>query len=115
VQVASEGQSDVVSVTATDPNPAFAAKLANTFADEYIALRKEVDRATIRNAQEVVKRRLHELSGANRVALEKRADDLKILASLQNGKVELAQVASVPSSPSSPHPRRNTALGALLG
>ena len=44
VDVSSEGQSDAASITATDSNPAFAAKIANTFAEEYIAIRREADR-----------------------------------------------------------------------
>src|SRR3954453_11222372 len=39
VKVASEGQSDVVSVASTDPVPKRAALIANTFAAEYVAFR----------------------------------------------------------------------------
>ncbi len=115
VDVSGEGQSDVVSVTATDPRPQFAARLANTFALEYIAIRREVDRAVIRRAQRLVRRRLDDLNKANRGELEARADDLKILAALQTGKAELVQPATVPSTPASPKPVRNGVLGAILG
>jgi len=43
VQVASAGQSDLASITATDPNPNFAARLANTFAQEFCGQRLNTD------------------------------------------------------------------------
>ena len=115
VDVESEGQSDVVAVTATDSDAEFAARLANTFAAQYIAIRRAADRSAIRRAQRLVQRRLDDVSGANRRELEARADDLKILAALQTGKAELAQPAAVPSTPSSPKPVRNGMLGAVIG
>src|SRR5436309_3037264 len=51
VGVNSEGQSDLVGVQATARRPSFASKLANTFAKEYIAFRRNADRATIRSAK----------------------------------------------------------------
>ena len=115
VDVESEGQSDVVAVAARDSQPEFAARLANTFAEQYIAIRRAADRAAIRRAQTLVQRRIHDVSGANRRELEARADDLKILAALQTGKAELAQPAAVPSNPTSPKPVRNGLLGGVIG
>lgn len=116
VAVSGEGNADVVAVTATDSDPPMAAKLANVFAQQFIAIRREADQAVIRRAQAVVQQRLDDLATTtNRRALQARADDLKILAALQTGKAELAQAATVPSSASSPRPLRNTVLGLFLG
>jgi polysaccharide biosynthesis transport protein len=115
IEVAAEGQSDVISVTATDHDPGFAATLANAYANEFIGLRKEADQGVIRNAQTLVAGRLKDLNTKDRRALQGRSDDLKILAALQTGKAELVQQASVPSSPSSPKPVRNGMLGLILG
>ncbi|MDQ3849458.1 MAG: polysaccharide biosynthesis tyrosine autokinase [Actinomycetota bacterium] len=124
VQVAAAGQSDVVTVKATDPSPAFAARLANAFAEQYIGFRRDADRAKVRAAQALVTTQLARLGPQQRGtpaadSLEQRAQQLGILSSLQTGNAELVQRAGVPSSPSSPHPRRNAlvggALGALLG
>src|SRR5437763_11490089 len=41
VNVSADGQSNVVSVTATTPTPTLSAKVANTFAQEYIILRRD--------------------------------------------------------------------------
>jgi succinoglycan biosynthesis transport protein ExoP len=115
VKVENEGASDVVAIKATDRSPRFAATLANTFASEYITLRRAADRAVIRQALNLVRRRLDDVSASDRPKLQARADDLKILAALQNGKAEVAQQASVPSSPSSPRPVRNGVIGGVLG
>ena len=115
IAVKSEGQSDVVSIDATDEDPAIAAILANAFASEFIASRREADQAVIRRAQHVVRNRLNDVSAPDRRTLQSRADDLKILAALQTGKAELVQQATVPSRPSSPKTVRNGVLGGMLG
>jgi polysaccharide biosynthesis transport protein len=120
VDVAAAGQSDVASVKATDPAPAVAARLSNTFAEEYIEFRREADRSKIREAQELVQRRLDaltdsELEGRRGRSIQERAEELQTLASLQTGNAELVQRAEVPDSPSSPNTMRNVALGVVLG
>ena len=120
VTVSPAGQSDVVTVTATDPEPAVAANLANTFAKEFIAFRRDADRSKISSAQRLVQAQLAKMTPALRAgkqgeALKQRAEQLQILAALQTGNAELVQPATVPASPSSPRPLRNTAVGLLLG
>jgi succinoglycan biosynthesis transport protein ExoP len=115
INVTAEGQSDVIAVTATDHDPAFAATLANAYANEFIGLRKDADQSVIRRAQTIVAQRLKDLNAKDRRALQGRSDDLKILAALQTGKAELVQQASVPTSPSSPKPLRNGVLGLIVG
>lgn len=120
VEVTPEGQSDVVSVAATDHSPQKAARIANVFAEEYIAFRREADRAKIAEAQKLVRRRLDglppgEKQGSQARSLRDRLEQLDILASLQTGNAELAEVAKPPSTPSSPKVVRNTLVGAFLG
>lgn len=120
VAVAPKAQSDVVSVTATNPDPATSALLANTFVEEYIALRREADRAKIREAQRLVSSRLSELrpgvrAGPRGRSLSERSEQLQILVSLQTGNAELVEPARPPSSPSSPKVARNTAVGVIFG
>ncbi len=120
VEVSPEGDSDVVSVAATDHSPKKAARIANVFAEEYIAFRREADRAKITEAQELVRRRLDRLSlgerqGSQARSLRDRLEQLDILASLQTGNAELAEVAKAPSTPSSPKVLLNTVVGAFLG
>jgi succinoglycan biosynthesis transport protein ExoP len=120
VETSLEGQSDLVSVRATDPSPEFAAILANTFAEEYIEFRREADRAKLREAQQLVQRELDAISPAEREnaqgrSLAERAQQLRILASLQTGNAELVERAEPPRSPSSPKTIRNVVLGGVLG
>jgi polysaccharide biosynthesis transport protein len=119
VEVEPEGQSDIVSVRASDSDPEFAAELANTFAGQYIAFRREADQSKVRAAQEVVQRELAQVSGDRRPrqarSLRERAQELEILASLQTGNAELVQPAQVPGSPSSPRITRNAVVGVVVG
>jgi tyrosine-protein kinase len=120
VRVAAKGQSDVVSVKATDPSPGFAARLANAFAEQYIAFRREADREKINEAQELVQNQLANLApaeggGARARSLSERAEELQILASLQTGNAELVERARVPGSPTSPKTFSNTVIGGIFG
>lgn len=120
IQVTQEGQSDVVGVAATDLSPKRAKELANTFATEFIAFRREADQAKVAEAQRLVASTLNRLSppqrrGTQGRSLENRNDQLRLLRSLQTGNAELVQPAGVPTSPSSPRPVRDGILGLLLG
>jgi capsular exopolysaccharide synthesis family protein len=120
VQVASAGQSDVANITAVDHDPKFAAKLADTFATQFIAFRRDADRSKINSAQKLVQEKLAALpasqrAGAQATALRKQAEQLQILAALQTGNAELVQPAETPTAPSSPKPVRNSAIGLIFG
>jgi receptor protein-tyrosine kinase len=115
ISTASKGESDLASITATDTDKQRAARIANAFALEYINFRRDADRAKIREAQRVVQRQLDRSDGSAGQALRERAEDLRILASLQTGNAELVQVARAPSSPSSPKPRRSGLIGGFIG
>jgi capsular exopolysaccharide synthesis family protein len=120
VTVSSEGEADVVSVTATSPDPAQAQRVANTFARQFIAFRAGTDKRKLRQARRLAERELERLSPEERAgprgeALSRSAEKLGILTSLQTGNAELVQPADLPTSPSSPKPVRNGILGAILG
>src|SRR3954449_11926229 len=90
IAVAPAGQSDVVSITATDPDPAFAAKLSNLFAQQFIAFRRDADRSKISSAQQLVAEQIKRLSsseqnGPQGAALRRGNEQLQILAALQTG------------------------------
>ncbi len=120
VSVSSEGEAEIVSVTATSHDPAQAQQVANEFARQFIAFRASTDKAKLRQAKRLAERELSRLtpserSGPRGEALSRGAEKLGILASLQTGNAELVQPASLPTSPSSPKPVRNGILGAVLG
>ena len=120
VEVTPQGSSDLVSVEATDESPEFAAELANTFARQYIAFRRNADRAKVVRAQALIDAQLGDLPPDVRASevgedLEQRKRQLEVLGALQTGNAELVQPAVAPDSPSSPKTQRNVALGLLLG
>jgi capsular exopolysaccharide synthesis family protein len=120
IDVQAQGNSDIVTVSATDEDPRAAADLANLFAEEYIIFRQTADREKILQAANLVRDRLRALgtgpeADERRSRLEGRLEQLQTLASLQTGNAEVVETADVPTSASSPQIARNAALGALLG
>ncbi len=120
VEVSPAGESDLVDVEATDPDPALAAMIANEFAQQFIAFRRDANREKVLKEQELIEARLNELTpsqltGPEGEVLEERNRELAVRATLQTGEAQLVQPAAEPSSPSSPKTTRNVALGILLG
>lgn len=120
ISVSSAGESDVVKVEATNVDPALAATVANEFARQFIAFRRDANRDKLLKAQGLVEARLDELTpsewrGPEGEALKDRQRDLAINATLQTGEAQLVQPATAPTSPSTPKTTRNVALGILLG
>jgi polysaccharide biosynthesis transport protein len=120
VEIEEQGQSDVVEITATDPDPDRAAAIANTLAREYIAFRQQADREKVEQARELVEEELEEVESLGGSEweieeLQRQIDSLTVLGSLQTGNAELVQPAKVPGSQSSPKPVRNAILGAFVG
>ena len=120
VEVSADGNSDVVTVSATDPSPANARVIANAFAREFIDFRADADRSKLVSAKNLADRQFallppEEQLGPRGRALSSAAEKLGVLASLQTGNAELVQPAELPTSPSSPKPLRNALLGAVLG
>ncbi len=116
VDVAAQGNSDVVSVNARGRTPQAAATLANAFTSQYIAFRRDADRAKISEAQRLVESRLPLANDrSDRERLLSQAQQLRVLASLQTGNAELVQPAKPPGAPSSPKTLRNSVLGFILG
>src|SRR5690242_6689489 len=120
VSAVSEGQSDIITVHATDHRPAMAARIANTYAQQFILLRQAADRAKIKEGEQLLLTTYRSLTPLERQGprgqdLQQQLDKLQTLESIQTGDAELSQPADVPTSPSSPKPVRNGILGGLLG
>jgi tyrosine-protein kinase len=120
VDASSEGQSNVVAITATADSPRLAARLANTFAEEYISFRRDADRSKIEETLGIIRGQLAELSpaelaGTRGKELRRQKGQLELLRSLQTGNAEVVQQADLPTSPSSPRTLRNVIVGIIVG
>jgi succinoglycan biosynthesis transport protein ExoP len=120
VEVEEQTVSDIVDVVATDPDPEFAARLANSFAGSFVDSRNAADRAAVGAALRRVEAEYSQLapevqdSRAGR-PLERQIGELRAQKAEQTARVELVQEAGVPTSPSSPKTARNTVFGGLVG
>jgi capsular exopolysaccharide synthesis family protein len=120
VETSGSGEAEVVSVTATGPDPAQAKRVANTFARQFIAFRAAADRSKLLQAKGLAEKEFERLTPAEQTevrgrALSSGAERLGMLASLQTGNAELVQPAVLPTAPSSPKPFRNGVIAALIG
>jgi capsular exopolysaccharide synthesis family protein len=120
IEVEPGTDSDVATITATDPEPEQAAEIANTYAQEYIDFRRDADRLKVEEARELVEQQLaalppEEVEDRRGDALRENAGELRVLEALQTGNAELVQEARTPTQASSPRPKRNVAVGLLLG
>jgi capsular exopolysaccharide synthesis family protein len=119
ITISAQGQSNVIAVSATDPTPGFAARLANTIGRQYIDFRRDADRSKIDQAIGLVRGQLARLGSAQRKGREGRSlrqqvEQLGVLGALQTGNAELVQPAERPRTPSSPKLIRNTLLALIL-
>jgi receptor protein-tyrosine kinase len=120
VSVSPAGESDLVKVEVTDPDPELAATVANQFAKQFIAFRRDANQAKVLKGKGLIEAKLEELTpaqlaGPEGQALEERNRELAVRATLQTGEAQLVQPATVPTAPSSPKKTRNVALGIMLG
>lgn len=120
VEVQPEGQTNIISITATSIYPKEAAELANAFAVQFVAYRKNADQEALKTAYEQLDAERKQLQAqhadAGRIALiEGKLKDLQILESMQTGGYEVVQEAVIPSSPYTPQPVRNGVLAVAVG
>ncbi|HTU77806.1 MAG TPA: polysaccharide biosynthesis tyrosine autokinase [Solirubrobacteraceae bacterium] len=120
LSISGEGESSVVDVSATATSPTLAAAIANTYTHQFVTEQQRANRQYFKSALALVNKQLAALSRAQRlgqdgVELQDRAQTLGLLAELNYGNVQIAEVALPPTTPSSPKTSRNTALGLFLG
>ena len=118
--VSAQGDTSVVNVSATATSPVLAARIANTYTNQFVKEQQNANHAYYASALALVNKQLAAMSPKERagtagLALQDRAQSLGVLAELRNGNVQVAQAATVPTSPSSPKTTRNTAIGVVLG
>jgi polysaccharide biosynthesis transport protein len=117
VELDPQGQADIVTITATGDSPAQAARIANAFANEVVAARRDAARQKIQRVIDAINAKLAATESSDALAgeLNRRAEQLEVERQLETGEVEIAEPAVPPREKSSPKPARNTAIGLLLG
>ena len=117
VDVSAAGQSNIVHITASEPTPQEAARVANAVALGFIAFRRDGLRDQVLRAADKVRNDLKQknLSRPVRTALRNNLTRLGLLAAVQTGDAQFVQRAEPPTQPSSPKTFRNAILGGALG
>ncbi len=115
VVVVQEGQSNLLSIEATDPSPRVAARTANAYAAEYVAFRRDAELRGIETELRFVRQELVR-GPADASLLRQRLVQLNAQrAAGGSGVARMVSAAEPPGSPSSPKPVRNTAVGVIIG
>jgi capsular exopolysaccharide synthesis family protein len=120
VDVHQDGQSDLVTVSATWSSPTGAAAIANAFADEIVAYRRETSQSEIQRAIDALNGTIANLQGRGGAAaqissLQGSVSQLQVLKSLQTGNARVVQRATPPAQRSSPRPLRNAVTAGFAG
>jgi succinoglycan biosynthesis transport protein ExoP len=115
ISVTPSSNANVATLKAKGSSPASAATLANAFAEGYILYRRQTDRATVAQAEELVSQSLTTASAAARPKLEESLRQLGVLKALQTGNAEIIEHARPESTPIEPRPKRGALVGALVG
>jgi len=110
-------EADLITITATAGNPGTAARLANTFADEFVASGRERDRKRIREGEALLQQQINALApnDPRRGQLAETLSDVRQLATITTGNAEQVQEAVPSTVASSPTPRRDAIVALVLG
>jgi capsular exopolysaccharide synthesis family protein len=118
VDVVAEADSNLATIIVTDSDPDVAARVANLYAEEYIALRRKTARREIEQELNAVRSQIAELTpaelaGPDGQALQDRERQLAVGSVAQSGTQQVS-VARPPTEASSPKPLRNTAFAVVV-
>ena len=120
LSISGQGESGIVDISATVTSPALAAAIVNTYASQFVKEQQSASHQYFRSTLALVNKQLAGLPPQQRfsvagVALQNRAQTLRLLSELDYGNARIAQEAPVPTTPSSPHPSKSMVIGGLLG
>lgn len=119
VSIKPQGTSDVVSVEAEWSSRKQAAALANAFASEIVAQRRNAAQSEIQRAIDALQAKVPPnpttpLERTNAASLQGKINDLEGLKATSNGGVSLVERATPPESRSSPTPVKNALIAGLV-
>lgn len=120
ITVRGGGSNELVEIIGKATDPDEAAALANAYAESFLAVRADADRAVYRRAFESVEDELDKLGPeladtAEAARLRRQLQQLQALQVIQTGDTELVQAASPPSERAAPKPLRVAGLAGAAG
>jgi Mrp family chromosome partitioning ATPase len=119
VSIDPEGESDVVKVSAEWSSPEQAAAVANAFATEIVAMRRETAQADIQRGIDALQARIPQNPTTPdergvQAEIQGKITDLESLKALTTGNVHIVDRATPPDGPSSPKPVRNAIIAGFV-
>ena len=120
VTTTTDNASNIVDVTVVDSDPNEAAKIADAFANVYVAQSHAENLAQLQAGENQLTQQLAQLprTSANsdtRTNLLQSLQKLQTLAAVQSGNAQVTDYAAVPGAPSSPKTKVNIAVGLIFG
>jgi succinoglycan biosynthesis transport protein ExoP len=115
IVVSPNSDANIATIEATRSNPDEAAAVANAFAEGYITYRRQTDRNTVAQAEELVSQSIKTADPAESTKLAESLRQLGVLRSLQTGDAEVIAHAEPDSAAVSPKPKRDGILGFVIG
>jgi Mrp family chromosome partitioning ATPase/capsular polysaccharide biosynthesis protein len=115
-----EGTTNIVDISALDPNPSRAARIANAFASDYVGFRLSSERAALQQSVASDQVKLASLPVAQRSAAAGRQlqSDISTLQADSDGltsDAQLSETAAVPTSPAKPKPLIDALIAIVVG
>ncbi|MGN6188780.1 MAG: polysaccharide biosynthesis tyrosine autokinase [Conexibacter sp.] len=117
VDVEAAPNANVINITAHTSSPIFSARLANAFADQYLATETQQQLDAIDAAQRDLQRQINALpvDSADRGTLQQSSQRLDELRAIANGGLQVITRASAPNHASGATLRTTVILGLLVG
>lgn len=118
VAASANPDADIITIQATDPNPARAARLANAFAEQFVAFERAQSQQQAGAGATRLRSEIAELPStatAERDQLVQALRNVLALQAVTTGDATQVDTATSPSSPSSPNLKRAPVLGLLAG
>jgi polysaccharide biosynthesis transport protein len=115
VTAAVNGDSNLLSVTASGRNARLTARIANAFAEKYIAFRRAATRQRLRRALRELESRVRRAPKADRPALRAQIARARVVTPLGAADAQIVQRAGVPGATIGPNISRKLIVGLIFG
>jgi len=117
VKVEAADNADILNITANTADPVFSAKLANSFANQYIQFKASTETGQINAAEADLQAQINALpaGSSDRAGLQQSLQRLAQLRAVAGGGANIIGLASPPGSPAGTGLTTTVVLGTLLG